>query len=176
MYNIAIILEDGFEEIEAITPYDILKRCGINVTLVNTDENEVTGSHGLRVCTSVISDFSNFDAIILPGGGKGAVNLSNNKIVIDTVRDFVRKGKLVAAICASPAVVLEKANVISGLRVTCYPGMERNFTNSIYIKEKVVVDHNIITSAGPGTSAEFAFAILKYLGVNYKNVFDDMLY
>ena len=132
MKSVAIVLENGFEEIEAITPYDLLNRAGIKCDLVSTKSNEVTGAHGINIGAKLISSFDNYDMIVLPGGMPGAKNLSENEIVLDAINDFADKDKFIAAICASPALVLTKTNVIEGKKVTCYPGMEENFKNSNY--------------------------------------------
>ena len=114
--------------------------------------------------------------IVLPGGMPGAKNLSENEIVLDAINDFADKDKFIAAICASPALVLTKTNVIEGKKVTCYPGMEENFKNSDYQNKKVVVDGKIITSQGPATSIDFALALIEALGGDAKSVSDGILY
>ena len=167
MKSVAIILENGFEEIEAITPYDLLNRAGIKCDLVSTKSNEVTGAHGINIGAKLI---------VLPGGMPGAKNLSENEIVLDAINDFADKDKFIAAICASPALVLTKTNVIEGKKVTCYPGMEENFKNSDYQNKKVVVDGKIITSQGPATSIDFALALIEALGGDAKSVSDGILY
>ena len=176
MKSVAIILENGFEEIEAITPYDLLNRAGIKCDLVSTKSNEVTGAHGLKVQTKLVSFFDDYEMIVLPGGMNGAINLSENQIVLNTIEEFNNENKFVAAICASPAVVLTKTSVIDGKNVTCYPGMENNFKNSNYFDKKVVVDGNIITSEGPATSIDFSLALIDILGGDSKNVSRGILY
>ena len=176
MKSVAIILENGFEEIEAITPYDLLNRAGIKCDLVSTKSNEVTGAHGINIGAKLISSFDNYDMIVLPGGMPGAKNLSENEIVLDAINDFADKDKFIAAICASPALVLTKTNVIEGKKVTCYPGMEENFKNSDYQNKKVVVDGKIITSQGPATSIDFALALIEALGGDAKSVSEGILF
>ena len=163
MKSVAIVLENGFEEIEAITPYDLLNRAGIKCDLVSTKSNEVTGAHGINIGAKLISSFDNYDMIVLPGGMPGAKNLSENEIVLDAINDFADKDKFIAAICASPALVLTKTNVIEGKKVTCYPGME-------------VVDGKIITSQGPATSIDFALALIEALGGDAKSLSEGILY
>lgn len=176
MKSVAIILENGFEEIEVITPYDLLNRAGIKCDLVSTKSNEVTGAHGLKVQTKLVSFFDDYEMIVLPGGMNGAVNLSENQIVLNTIEEFNNENKFVAAICASPAVVLTKTSVIDGKNVTCYPGMENNFKNSNYFDKKVVIDGNVITSEGPATSIDFSLALIDILGGDSKTVSSGILY
>lgn len=176
MKTVAIILENGFEEIEAITPYDLLNRAGIKCDLVSTKSNNVIGAHGLKIETTIISSFDNYDMIVLPGGMPGAKNLSENETVLNAINNFDKKDKFVAAICASPALVLTKTKVIDGKNVTCYPGMGENFKNSNYQNKKVVIDGDVITSQGPATSIDFALALIDLLGGNSKSVSEGILY
>ena len=176
MKTVAIILENGFEEIEAITPYDLLNRAGIKCDLVSTKSTKVTGAHGANFETKLISSFDNYDMIVLPGGMPGAKNLSENKLVLNAINDFAKKGKFVAAICAAPALVLTKTKVIDGKNVTCYPGMEENFKNSNYQNEKVIVDGKVITSQGPATSIDFALTLIDALGGDSRSVSEGILY
>ena len=176
MKTVAIILENGFEEIEAITPYDLLNRAGIKCDLVSTKATNVTGAHGANFEVKLVSSFDNYDMIVLPGGMPGAKNLSENKIVLNTINDFAKKGKFVAAICAAPALVLTKTNVIDDKNVTSYPGMEGNFKNSNYQNKKVVVDGKVITSQGPATSINFALTLIDVLGEDSKSVSEGILY
>ena len=176
MKSVAIILENGFEEIEAITPYDLLNRANIKCDLVSTKANKVTGAHGATFETKLISSFDNYDMIVLPGGMPGAKNLSENKILLDTINDFAVKDKFIAAICASPALVLTKTKAIDGKNVTCYPGMENNFKNSNYQNKKVVINGKVITSQGPATSIDFALTLIDALGGDSKSVSQGILY
>ena len=114
--------------------------------------------------------------IVLPGGMPGAKNLSENKLVLNVINDFAKKGKFVAAICAAPALVLTKTKVIDGKNVTCYPGMEENFKNSNYQNEKVIVDGKVITSQGPATSIDFALTLIDALGGDSRSVSEGILY
>lgn len=176
MKNVAIILENGFEEIEAITPYDLLNRAGIKCDLVSTKVTKVTGAHGATIEAKLVFSLDCYDMIVLPGGMPGAKNLSENRTVLDAINDFKVKGKFIAAICASPALVLTKTKVIDGKNVTCYPGMECNFNNSNYQNKKVVIDGKVITSQGPATSIDFALALIDALGGDSKSVSEGILY
>ena len=117
-----IVLADGFEEIEALTPADVLKRLGCRVILTGLDQQEVTGAHGFRiVCDALMkdTDLSGADAVILPGGLPGATNLRDNGALADILRQRNAAGKLCCAICAAP-IVLECAGIINGRAVYSY--------------------------------------------------------
>lgn len=195
MKSVAILLENGFEEIEALTPKDVLQRSGIICDLVSTKGEEyVTGTHGTNVKvdkklkyieknTIVINDdneklnsLNDYDMIVLPGGMPGAKNLAENKIVIEAVREFDKNNKFIAAICASPALVLPKANVLKERKVTSYPGMENYLKNANYSEELVVRDNNLITSRGPATALLFAFELVDALGEDSRKLKEEMLW
>jgi protein deglycase len=165
MKKAGIILAEGFEEVEAVTPADFLNRAGVKVILIGIGGTEIEGSHGIRIRTDAeIADFSEeLDAIVIPGGMPGAKNVSLSKEALELIKSMHRKGGLVAAICAAPAVVLTKTNIINGKKLTSFPGYEKNFTHSTYSEDRVVVDGNLITSRGAGTAAEFALAVIEYL-------------
>ncbi len=163
--NVAILIAKGFEEIEAVTTFDILKRAGINVITVALDEKDVTGSRGLRIAADMsIGSLpaSGLDALVVPGGYPGHVNLANNGRVLNLIREMNRAGKHIASICAGP-LVLEKAGILEGKSVTCYPGTETGLKSGKFSPEKVVVDGNIITSRGPGTAVDFALKLVEVL-------------
>ena len=177
--KIFILLAEGFEEVEALTPADILKRSGCEVVLVNcasktvpqsSEAPFVTGSHGFSVKTDMaLQDAVNAgfpDAVILPGGMPGSVNLAENKAVEDFVLHMDKAGKLVAAICAAPAVAFAKFGILKDRKFTCYPGMEADVPAALcaeWLEQPVVRDGNCITSRGPGTAAAFGFAVADYL-------------
>jgi len=167
MKKALLILAEGFEEIEAVTPVDLLRRAGILVTVAALgDLIIVKGTRGLEVQADCLFNEveSDFDALILPGGGNGANNLASSEKVLSLIEKMNREGSLIAAICASSAVVLGKTDVLSGKRATCYPGCEVDFRSDvIYVEESVVIVDNIITSRGPGTASEFSLAIIKVL-------------
>ncbi len=162
---VAILLADGFEEVEAITPADFLRRAGLDVRLVGITGRQVRGGHDITVTAdTVLAELTQEpDALIVPGGGKGAENLAASTATLELIRAMHAKGKLIAAICAAPAVVLHKAGVLAGRRVTCYPGLETRLTGCSFSEERVVADGNIITSRGAGTSAEFSLKIVERL-------------
>ena len=165
--KVVCFLSNGFEEIEAITPVDVLRRAGIDCEFYSINELDVEGAHGIKITADHLltndDDLSNVDMIILPGGMPGAQHLADNAKVQEIIKDFYRSNKYIAAICAAPALALGKSGIIEGKNVTCYPGMEDNIPNSNYIDEVVVQDGNIITSQGPSTALPFAFKLLKVL-------------
>lgn len=163
--NALVILAEGYEEIEAITPIDLLKRAGINVTVAGLNSKEVTGAHGIKtIADTALEDINNdFDAIVLPGGMPGTKNLLNSEEVINLVKEISSSpNKLCAAICAAPQV-LSKAGILKGKKFTCYPGIESNIPEGKHLSDNVVIDENIITSRGVGTAIDFSLAIVEFL-------------
>ena len=163
---IALLLAHGFEEVEALTPVDLLRRAGLDVRLVGVGATVVQGGHGIRVEADTTLDDLDIDQVeglILPGGGEGTENLARSKGVLDLVRELFARGNLVAAICAAPAVVLQGTGVLKGRRVTCYPGFEDRLSGCSFLEDRVVVDGNLVTSRGPGTAAEFSLALIEIL-------------
>ncbi|MEM5766181.1 MAG: DJ-1/PfpI family protein [Candidatus Aenigmatarchaeota archaeon] len=163
--KILVLLADGFEEIEAITVIDVLRRGGIEVQTVSIAGIWVTGSHNIKIMADKKIneiDLEKYDGIILPGGLKGVNNLLRSSKIKEFLEKMDEKGKLIAAICAAP-LILAKYHLLDNKRATIYPGMERELPYPR--NERVVVDANIITSQGPGTALEFALAIIeKILG------------
>ncbi|SMB91310.1 4-methyl-5(b-hydroxyethyl)-thiazole monophosphate biosynthesis [Desulfonispora thiosulfatigenes DSM 11270] len=180
--RVIVFLADGFEEVEAITVVDYLRRMNIDVDTVAITENEkVKGAHNVVVIAdkkvSDLKEIDLYDGVVIPGGMPGAANLRNHEKVIKIVKDLNDKEKLVAAICAGP-IVLQKAGVITSKRVTSYPGFENVLADGIYIGENVVRDKNIITSRGPALAVEFAIEIVDYLLGDEKarDLKEDILY
>lgn len=165
-----IILATGFEEIEAVTVIDILRRAGIKITVAGLDSLSVTGSHGIKVAADkeLGGLKPDFDALILPGGMPGALHLHNSKKVNDFIKNMSSRGVVIAGICAAPSVVMSPLGLLENKNATCYPGDQIDFGKSTKYKNKtVVIDDNIITSQGPATAMEFAFAIVeKLIGKN----------
>jgi 4-methyl-5(b-hydroxyethyl)-thiazole monophosphate biosynthesis len=161
-----LVLADGFEEIEALTPIDILRRAGVEVVVAGLGGKTVKGSRGavMNADTELESYSGAPDAIVFPGGMPGAENLAKSSKVKELIRSLNAAGKLIAAICASPALVLAPTGLLDGKKATCYPGMEENFSSKItHVKDKVVQDGNIITSRGPATAFPFALKIVENL-------------
>jgi len=165
MAKIALFLADGFEEVEAVTPADFLVRGGVEVITAGITAREVTGGHNISIMTDcLVADLPrDLDGVIIPGGMPGAENVAASDTAMTIIKDLFQKGKLVAAICAAPAVVLEKAGILVGKKATCYPGFEKQFTQCIFSEDRVVIDGNLVTSRGPGTAAEFAIALVEIL-------------
>ncbi len=160
--DVLVPLVDGFEEIEAITVIDVLRRAGIKVTTAGIPSTMIAGSHGIQIVADKKFDALNmrdFEGIILPGG-PGHVHLAKSEKVLNAIADFDSRGKLVAAICAAP-LVLTKAGIMADKKATIYPGMEREIPRPR--ADKVVVDGNVITSQGPGTAIDFALKIVEKL-------------
>ncbi len=160
-----VVLAEGFEEIEAVTPIDFLRRAGCCVTIAGVGGQTIRGAHGIEIQTdTVIGKCEDlYDAIVLPGGMPGSENLAESSETVDLVKVMMKYGRLVAAICAAPAVVLAPNGILDGRKATCYPGFESRFGDTNFANERVVVDGNIITSRGPGTAAEFSLEIVRYL-------------
>ncbi len=167
--RIAVLLADGFEEVEAITPIDFLRRAGVEVFIVGVTGGLVTGGHNIHVGSDtgidqVTEEFiSSLDGVLVPGGTGGAENIAANDRAMGLIRHCLDTGKLVAALCAAPGVVLGANGLLAGRRFTCYPGFETRVNGGEFSEDRVVVDGNLITSRGPGTAAEFALAIIRYL-------------
>ncbi|MCL2220137.1 MAG: DJ-1/PfpI family protein [Chitinispirillia bacterium] len=157
------ILADGFEEIEAITVIDLLRRAGIGVTVLGLDSLMVRGAHDIRVAADgLLREFSGtFDALVLPGG-PGTKNLAASEEVLNMVREAHGRGKICAAICAAPAV-LAKAGILEKKKATCYPGCEAALSGVLLATDAVVADENIITSRGVGTAIPFALELIDYM-------------
>jgi len=162
MNKVLIYLAPGFEEIEAVTIIDLLRRAGIDVTIAGLEQEAVTGSHGITIaCDTYYEsvDADDFDCLILPGGQPGTNNLKNDQRVLETIRKFDRGKKIIGAICAAPTV-LYTAGILKNIRVTSYPTEKNVFDPSLYEESHVVSDGNIITSRGVGTAIEFALDII----------------
>ena len=166
---------NGFEEVEAITPVDVLRRAGIDVVTVSvTGKKEVISKGGVTIMTDKLMeevDYFTADAIILPGGQPGADNLSKHEGLRKQIQVFHKNSKLIAAICAAP-LVLGAAGILKGKRVTCFPGVELKLIGATITGNLVEEDGNIITGKGPGAAMKFSLAVVeKLVG---KNKADDI--
>jgi len=164
MPHVITVLAPGFEETEAVTPIDLLRRAKIDVTILGLESLQVRGSHNIAIAADkLFSAFTGpFDAIMLPGGMPGSKNLAASPALLDLVRETHRRKALCAAICAAP-MVLGKAGILRGFQATCYPGNENDLTGAIILEKPVVRDRNVITSRGAGTAIPFALEIITYL-------------
>ncbi len=163
---VVLLLADGFEEIEALTPVDILRRGGIEVVTCSVNGDLcVYGAHNIMVDADDVvenMDYEDIEAIILPGGMPGADNLENSAEVCELLKYAFENQKLLCAICAAPKV-LGKFGYLNGKKATCFPGFEEYLSGAEVTGERVVTDGNIITSKGMGTAMDFSLAILEYL-------------
>ncbi len=161
---IYMFLADGFEEIEAISPLDILRRAGLEIKTVSINESlEVEGAHGIVVrADTVLSEISESEGemFILPGGSRGTENLEACEALREILVRANEKEKYIAAICAAPTI-LAKMGLLARRRATCYPSLAGvMLENSVkYKSDKVVLDSHFITSEGAGTAADFGFAL-----------------
>lgn len=159
-------LAKGFEEIEAVTVVDILRRAGVFVQTVGMGaEHEVTGGHGISVRADLVfeeADYDSCEMMIFPGGMPGTTNLLNHRELMETMVRFASSGKPVAAICAAP-MLFGQTGLVAGKRATIFPGMEDELKGAMVSSDRVVMDGNIITSKGPGTAMEFALALVGIL-------------
>lgn len=160
-----IFLANGFEEIEGLMVVDLLRRAGIEITMVSIgDAKEVMGGHGIPIIADTLFEdviFENANMLILPGGMPGTTNLLEHKGVVKLLQKHNSENQMIAAICAAPSV-LGMNGILEGKRATCYPGFEEKLKGAIYTNEKVVKDKNVITSKGLGTAIEFALSIIEY--------------
>lgn len=163
MIKILCILAPGFEETEAVTVIDILRRAGIEVTVCGLNGLQITGSHGIVInCDSVFADVNSrlYEGLFLPGGEPGTTNLENDARVIQLVKDFDAEKKWLTAICAAPRV-FHRAGITRGRRITSYPSEKKVFSNAEYMQDDVVQDDHLITSRGVGTAVEFGLHLVE---------------
>ena len=173
MKTIYVFLAEGFEEIEALTPVDVLRRAGLSVKTVSVmDKYIVTGAHGVPVLADVMFDevfAEDVEMILLPGGLPGATNLDAHEGLSGMILNFAKAEKPLAAICAAP-LVFGNRGLLEGKKATCYPGFETYLKGAQYTATLVEKDGNFITGKGPGAAMEFAFAIVeKYCGIDKVN-------
>ena len=163
MKKVAVLLAEGFETIEALTTVDILRRADVICNTFSIKELEVTTSHNITIkADKILSDeVYDYDAVVLPGGMPGAVNLRDDEKVNEVVKQFYNEDKIVAAICAGP-IVLAKAGILKDKICTCSPGFETQLTGANYQEAIVQKDDHIITGRGPAAAVPFAFEILKH--------------
>jgi 4-methyl-5(b-hydroxyethyl)-thiazole monophosphate biosynthesis len=164
--KVLVALAEGFEEVEALTPIDLLRRAGFTVVVAGVDGTEIVGTHNITIKADIrIEDAgTDFDAMVLPGGGLGSKNLANSWEVNEKMLMIINSGGVLAAICAAPAVVLGPAGLLEGHKAVCYPGAEVNSPNCTFGTERVCVDGSIITARAVGCSFEFSLAIIEKLG------------
>ena len=167
MKKVYVFLADGFEDVEALIPIDVFRRGGLDVTTVSImGDYVVETAHGVRIFADTLIedvDTSDADLLFLPGGMPGASNLYAHEGVRKAVTNQFAAGRKVAAICASPAVVLAPLGILDGKRATCYPGFEQALTKATYTGDLVTVAGNVTTGEGPAAAFPFAYELLAQL-------------
>lgn len=162
-----VFLADGFEEMEAVAPIDILRRMNIEVTTVGVTGKTVMGSHSIPITADITineADFSDLSVLLLPGGMPGATNLLANNTLCELIENTAKEGKVIAALCAAP-FIFGKLGLLKGREYTCYPGFEEGI-EGIYQKQPLVIsegDYTVITAWGPGAAYRFGFAVASVL-------------
>lgn len=165
MSQAAILIADGFEEIEAMTIVDVLRRADISIDLAGLDLEPKKGAHGVFVLPEISVDdikSENYQMLILPGGQPGTNNLMAEPRVLKLVQDFYQTNKYLAAICAAP-LVFGKLRILDEKEAACYPGCEKGLGQAKISDKKVVQSKNIITSQGPATAFCFALFLVEIL-------------
>lgn len=166
-----IFLANGFEDMEAIVPFDLLKRAGFEAVTVGVGGKVVKSAHGLTVEADISEnevDFEKADAFVFPGGWPGAKNLKNSETVNNAITFALHNDIIIAAICASPGYVLYKTGALDGKRYTCFPGFE--VEEGEYTAEKVEIDGKLVTASGPSVAVDFALALIEKLKGNLEGV------
>ena len=163
---IYIFLANGFEETEAVTPIDILRRCGKEVITVGIGDNIIKGSHGIAVVTDTEDKFisldENLEGIILPGGMPGTLNLEASEVVQKSIDYCAANNLYIGAICAAPSILGHKG-ILKGRKAVCFTGFESQLDGAEVSDEPVVRDGNIITSRGAGTAVDFGLKLAEVL-------------
>ena len=167
-----LLLANGFEEVEAFTPVDLLRRCGAKVTTIGIGGKEIIGARDIKVIADITdaqAELQDMDLLILPGGYPGYENLEKSDFVQQAIEMAVEKNIPVAAICAAPTLLGHKG-LLKGKRATCYPGMEEGLVDAIVTTDAVCVDGNFITSRSAATALEFSLVLVEqYCGTEAKN-------
>ncbi|HNT78930.1 MAG TPA: DJ-1/PfpI family protein [Anaerolineae bacterium] len=165
--KVLVPIAEGTEEIEAVCIIDTLRRAGAEVMVVSVEAaRTVTCSRGVRIeADALIADCAGalYDLIAVPGGMPGAEHLRDNAALTDLLKQQRDAGRLYAAICAAPVVVLQTHGLLAGRRATCFPGFAAQLHNAVAANERVVVDGNCVTSRGAGSAIEFALALITLL-------------
>lgn len=173
----ACLLANGFEETEAITVVDCLRRAGISVDLVSINEINVKGSHDITIIADkLFIEMDDYDGLFLPGGQPGSTNLGNDHRVLELIKSYSNNDKWISAICAAPTV-LAKASILDGKHMTSYPtsNVNNTFDNAIYSEERVVRDGKLVTSRAMGTALEMGIKLVHILGYNADKLANSIL-
>lgn len=178
--RVGVFFGERFEEIEALTTVDLLRRAGLDVETVSVGHSHhVRGSHSIEIKTDfLVADvwFKTYDCLVLPGG-PGHTNLEKCDLLVKYIKKFNDEGKLIAAICASPSI-LGRAGVLNGRKFTCFPGYEGDCVGGEYTGEEAVLDGNIVTGRSAGCAIPFSLKIVEaLLGKDAaKKLSDDIYY
>ncbi len=162
---IYMFIAEGFEEIEALCPLDIMRRAGLSVTTVGIGAKQIKGAHGITVLTDIedseydVLEDKHADMVFLPGGMPGTLNLAASKTVTDAITFAAQNGEYIAAICAAPSI-LGDMGLLNGKEAICYPGFEERLVGATISKDKVVTDGKIITAAGMGAALQMGLEIV----------------
>lgn len=172
MNKVYILLADGFEEIEGLTVVDLMRRAGIDITMVSIkDDLNITGARGIKVIADMLIKDMEYDGnmLVLPGGMPGTNYLKESSAVKDAILNYKEAGKYLAAICAAPTIFGEMG-LLRDIKATCYPGLEAGLTGALWPgeNEKVIHDGQFITSRGLGTAIDFALKLISVLKDNNK--------
>ena len=166
-FSVFVVLAEGFEEIEAITPIDVLRRAGLDVTTVGLSGKTITGAHGVPLLADRTWDevaALTPDVLLLPGGIPGSKNLGEHSGLKKMAKRVADSDRWLAAICAAPALTLASWDLLSGRKATCYPGCESHFPPDVKHQQiPVVVDGRIITACGVGATMEFSLQLVALL-------------
>ena len=162
---ILILLADGFEEIEALTPLDVLRRAGLDVRTVGINGKIAAGSHKIPVICDMLPeevDVDEVSAVIFPGGMPGSLGLDASPFTDKIIAAVLKNGGRIAAICAAP-LVLGRRGLLSGLEATCYPGFENELCGAVISEKSVVTSKNITTAKGMGVALEFSLELVRLI-------------
>ena len=165
MTKVAVFMAVGFEEIEAISAIDVLRRGGMEVDLISVSGNlDVEGAHGISVKCDLLFynvDYSDYEVLLLPGGQPGTDNLNKHEGLLGLIPEFIEEGKKVAAICAAP-LVLGGLGILKGREAICYPGVEDQLEGAVISSKSVVGDDQVVTARGAGVAMDFGLEVLKW--------------
>ncbi|MDD4510374.1 MAG: DJ-1/PfpI family protein [Oscillospiraceae bacterium] len=161
-----ILLGNGFEEIEAVTPADLLRRAGVETVLVGVDGKTVTGAHGIQVGADILVpdiNLEELEMLVLPGGKGGVDSIRANRDALDLIREVHARGRYLAAICAAPLILAEQG-FLDRRNATCFPGLEEEMGSTVTATDaSLVIDGRMITGRAPGTAIEFGLALVRML-------------
>ncbi len=179
--KILVAVGDGSEDIEVVVPIDILRRANYNVTIATTKAVVILG-RGIVIQNDILINSLDgslvYDAIILPGGSNGVINLSNEPNLLQIIARHYTNNKLIAAICAAPLILKQSGILNNSSNITSHPSVKDELSFCHYKEQNLVFDNNLLTARGAGISFDFAFAILEYFGdkESIKNISSSILY